>query len=117
MAAGLATLEVYKEQSLFERANELAPYFEQAMHSLKSLPNVVDIRNFGLMGAVEFSVPANHPTRGIDVYERCLSKGLLIRTVGSTVACAPPFIVSKEQIDMAVSILSESIIENSKAMP
>lgn len=56
MAAGIATLEVYEEQQLFQRANDLAPYFEKAIHSLKGLPNVVDIRNIGLMGGVELSV-------------------------------------------------------------
>lgn len=61
MAAGIATLEVYKEQAIFENAAALEPYFEQLLHSLKGLPHVVDIRNIGLMGAVEMTPIAGFP--------------------------------------------------------
>ena len=117
MAAGLATLEVYKEQQLFQRADTMAPYLEGALHSLKGLPNVIDVRNYGLMGAVEMqAVPGKPTARGADVHERCFKKGLLTRTTGSTIAMAPALIVEQAHINTMVAILSESIIENSKVM-
>ena len=60
---GLATLQVYEEQKLFQKAEAMAPYFESSLHALKGLPNVIDIRNYGLMGAVEFTtIPGISPS-------------------------------------------------------
>lgn len=117
MAAGIATLEVYEEQQIFQRANELAPYFENGLHSLKGLPNVIDIRNYGLMGAVEIAPIPGHPIKRImDIYNRAFKKGLFIRTTGSIIACAPPLISEKKDIDFFINTLSETIIESSKYM-
>jgi beta-alanine--pyruvate transaminase len=117
MAAGIATLEVYEEQQIFQRANELAPYFEQGLHSLRGLPNVIDIRNYGLMGAVELSpIPGLPMKRIMDIYNRSFKKGLFIRTTGSTVACAPPLISDKKDIDFFINTLGESIVDSSKYM-
>jgi len=63
MAAGIATMEVFEEQRIFERANDIAPYFQEALHSLKGLPNVTDIRNYGLMGAVDIASAPGHPSK------------------------------------------------------
>jgi len=116
MAAGLATLEVYREQQLFQRALSLAPHLEDGLHSLRPLPNVIDIRNCGLMGAVELSPVPGHPTkRGLDVYDRCFAKGLLTRTVGSIIALAPALVAEREQLDTMLAILAESIEESAKA--
>lgn len=71
MAAGIATLEVYQEQAIFENAAVLEPYFEQLLHSLKGLPHVVDIRNIGLMGAVEVAPIAGFPVARSMVIIRC----------------------------------------------
>jgi len=107
-AAGIATLETYREEGLFQRAAELAPYWEEALHSLKGLPHVIDIRNIGLIGAVELEPIAGEPTRRafqafLDAYE----KGILIRTTGDIIAMSPPLIVSKGQIDELVGTLGE----------
>jgi beta-alanine--pyruvate transaminase len=99
-AAGLATLDTYKEEGLFERTKELAPYWEQAVHSLKGLPHVIDLRNLGLIGAIELEPIAGKPTaRAFDAFLQCFEKGLLIRTTGDIIALSPPLIISKSQID------------------
>ncbi len=105
-AAGLATIETYKEEGLFERANELAPYWEEGLHSLKGEPHVIDIRNIGLVGAVELEPIAGSPTkRAFSCFLRAWEKGLLIRTTGDIIALSPPLIISKEQIDEIIDTL------------
>jgi beta-alanine--pyruvate transaminase len=117
MAAGIATLEIYKEQDLFQRADDLAPYFEDALHSLKGLPHVIDIRNCGLMGAVELSPVLNFPTkRAGDIFSRCFEKGVFVRPTGSTIAMSPPLTFKKRDIDRLVGTLAESIVESSLLM-
>ncbi len=102
-ATALATLETYKEEGLFERANELAPYFAEALHSLKGEPHVIDIRNIGLVGAVELDPIAGEPTkRAFSCFLRAYEKGCLIRTTGDIIAMSPPLIISKGQIDELV---------------
>ncbi len=99
-AAGLATLDIYQEEGLFERTKELAPYWEQALHSLKGLPHVIDIRNIGLIGAVELEgIPGKPTARVFEAFLQCFEKGLLIRTTGDIIALSPPLIISKQQID------------------
>ena len=105
-AAGLATLETYKEEGLFERAADLAPYWEEGLHSLKGEPHVIDIRNIGLVGAVELEPVAGSPTkRAFSCFLRAWEKGLLIRTTGDIIALSPPLIISKEQIDEIIDTL------------
>jgi beta-alanine--pyruvate transaminase len=117
MAAGIATLDVYSEQKLFEKADALAPYWEQALHSLKGLPHIVDIRNIGLMGAVEFTPIPGYPTkRATDIFERCFTKGLMVRNTGSTVAFSPPLICDKSHIDFIINTFSDAIVESSKQL-
>jgi beta-alanine--pyruvate transaminase len=107
-AAGIATLETYKEEGLFERANELAPYWEQALHSLKGTRNVIDIRNMGLIGAVELEPIAGQPTkRAFSAFLKAYEKGILIRTTGDIIAMSPPLIISKAEIDRLIGTLKE----------
>jgi beta-alanine--pyruvate transaminase len=109
-AAGLATLDIYKEEGLFERTKELAPYWEQALHSLKGLPHVIDLRNIGLIGAIELEPIAGKPTaRAFEAFLQCYEKGLLIRTTGDIIALSPPLIISKQQIDEIFGTLSTVI--------
>ncbi|GBQ67295.1 beta alanine--pyruvate transaminase [Ameyamaea chiangmaiensis NBRC 103196] len=99
-AASIATLDTYAEEGLFERAEELAPYFEDAVHSLRGLPHVIDIRNIGLVGAVELEARTGAPgTRGYEVFDRAFRDGLLLRVTGDTLAISPPLIINKAQID------------------
>lgn len=111
-AAALATLDTYQEEKLFERTEELAPYWENALHSLKGLPHIIDLRNIGLIGAIEMEgIPGRPTARAFDAFLQCFEKGLLIRTTGDTIALSPPLIISKSQIDEIFSILS-NVIKN-----
>jgi beta-alanine--pyruvate transaminase len=102
-AAGLATLETFREENLFERAAELAPYWEDAIHSLKGARHVLDIRNLGLIGGVELEPRPGAPTeRALEAFRKCFDAGVLIRTTGDILAFSPPLIVEKPQIDQIV---------------
>ncbi len=99
-AAGLATLDVYKEDGLFERAAELAPYWEDAVHSLKGARHVIDLRNIGLVAGIELEPRPGKPTaRAFEAFVKAFEKDLLIRVTGDIIALSPPLIVDKKQID------------------
>jgi beta-alanine--pyruvate transaminase len=105
-AAALGTLDTYAEEGLLTRAAELAPYFEQSLHSLRDEPNVIDIRNIGLVGGVELQPLAGQPTkRAFDVFLDCYDKGVMIRTTGDIIAMSPPLIVEKSHIDHIIDTL------------
>jgi beta-alanine--pyruvate transaminase len=107
-AAGLATLETYREEGLFERAKELEPYWEQAIHSLKDHPHVIDIRNLGMIGAVELAPIAGEPTkRAFSAFLAAYEAGILIRTTGDIIAMSPPLIISKAQIDELIGKIGD----------
>ncbi|HMO07503.1 MAG TPA: aspartate aminotransferase family protein [Paracoccaceae bacterium] len=107
-AAGIATLETYREEGLFERAADIAPYWEEALHSLKGLPHVIDIRNLGLIGAVELDPIAGEPTkRAFQAFLDAYDRNILIRTTGDIIAMSPPLIIEKEHIDRLIGTLAE----------
>ena len=109
-AAGLATLDIYAREKLFERAAGLSGLWEEAVHSLRGLPHVTDIRNLGLVAAVELSPRADGPgRRGYDVFVDCYRNGLQVRVTGDTVAMSPPLIVEARDIEQAVTQLGEAI--------
>ncbi len=109
-AAGLATLEIYEEEGLLTRAADLAEYWQEALHSLTGLPHVVDIRNLGLVGAVELAPRDGAPgTRAYEIFVDCFNKGLLIRVTGDIIALSPPLIIEKTQIDRIVSTLGDAL--------
>ena len=113
MPAALATLDTYAEENLFEKAIELGQYWEDGLHSLRDLPNVVDIRNFGLIGAIELGARADAPgARGYEVFTKCFhDKDLLIRTTGDVVALSPPLILDRNHVDQIFARLAEAIRE------
>jgi beta-alanine--pyruvate transaminase len=107
-AAGLATMQVYEEEGLFTRAAELWPYWEEQAHALKGLPHVVDIRNVGLIAAIELAPRAGAPSaRGLDVHTAAFERGAYIRVAGDTIALAPPLIVQKSEIDRLFEIVRD----------
>ena len=107
-AAALATLDTYKEEGLLTRGAELAPYWEDALHSLKDEPHVIDIRNIGLVGAIELEPIAGAPTkRAFDAFVKAFERGALIRTTGDIIALSPPLIISKGQIDELIDHVRE----------
>lgn len=105
-AAGLATLKLYRDEGMFERANDLAPYWEDAVHSLRGLPHVIDIRNIGLMAGIELEARDGKPgARGLDALIACFNAGLLVRVTADIVALSPPLIIEKGQVDHLVETL------------
>jgi beta-alanine--pyruvate transaminase len=109
-AAGIATLDTYAEEGLLTRAKEMEGYFADALHALKGEPNVIDIRNLGLIGGVELAPIAGQPTkRAFDIFLDCWNKGVLVRTTGDIVALSPPLIVEKSHIDQVVDTLRGAI--------
>ncbi|MFM7426444.1 MAG: aspartate aminotransferase family protein [Elainella sp.] len=109
-AAALATLDIYDQEGLFQRANELADYWEAAVHSLKGLPHVIDARNLGLVAGIELeSLPGKPTARAFECFLRCYEQGLLIRTTGDIIALSPPLIIEKPQIDQLFEILAAVI--------
>ena len=105
-AAALASLDVFEEEQLFKRAGDLAPYFEDAVHSLRELPHVIDVRNMGMVAGIELeSIPGKPTARAFEVFQRCYEKGVLIRTTGDIIALSPPLIISKPQIDELIGTL------------
>jgi len=106
-AAALATLDIYEEERLFERADKLADYWENAVHSLKGVRHVIDVRNLGLVAGIELESIAGKPgKRAFDCFLQCYEKGLLIRTTGDIIALSPPLIIEKKHIDRIVEILT-----------
>ena len=107
-AAGVASLDIYKEEGLFERARDLSGYWEDGVHSLKGLPNVIDLRNLGLIAGIELAPRPGKPTaRAFEAFLSCYEKGVLIRTTGDIIALSPPLIVEKGHIDQIFGTISE----------
>ena len=111
-AAALATLETYREERLFENAAALAPYWEEKLHALRDRPNVIDIRNIGLMGAIELSPrPGKVGERGYDAMLLGCEKGIMLRITADTIAMSPPLIITREQIDEVMRLVGEVLDE------
>ncbi len=107
-AAACATLDLYKKENLFARAAEMAPYFEQAVYSLKGMPHVIDVRNLGLVAGVELEPYAGKPSaKAYEVFTRCYQKGILTRYTGDILAFSPPLIIEKKEIDQLFGVLAE----------
>jgi len=107
-AASLATLETYADEGLLTRGAKMAPVFEHALHSLRELPHVIDIRNIGLVGAIELeSIPGSPGKRAFDIFRECFERGVLIRTTGDIIALSPPLIVEESHIDQAISTIAD----------
>ena len=107
-AAALGALDTYVEEGLLTRGATMAPVFENALHSLQGLPNVIDVRNIGLVGGIELEPVAGQPgKRAFDVFLECWERGVLIRTTGDTIALSPPLIVESSHIDQIVSTIAD----------
>ena len=105
-AAALGALDTYEEENLFQAPQ--AKYFEEGVHSLKGLPNVVDCRNLGLIGAVELaSRPGAIGERGYEVFEKCWDRGVFVRPVGDSIAFCPPLIAQKKHLDQMFGAVAE----------
>ena len=109
-AAGIATLDLYRDEGLFERAAELSPYWEDAVHSLKGKPHVIDVRNLGIVAGIELEPRPGAPTkRAMELFHKCFDNGLLIRVTGDIVALSPPLILEKAHIDEMIDRIAEQL--------
>jgi beta-alanine--pyruvate transaminase len=105
-AAGLATLDTYAESELLTRAGLMQDEFAKALHSLRDEPNVIDVRNIGLVGGVELKpLPGEPAKRAFNIFLDCWDKGLLIRTTGDTIALSPPLIIESSHIERIIDTL------------
>ena len=106
-AACIAAIDTYQEEGLLTRATELAPYWEERLHALKGLPHVIDLRNIGLIGAIEVEpIPGQPGKRAYDLFVKAFESGLLIRQTGDIIALSPPLIISTDQIDQLFDTMS-----------
>jgi len=109
-AAGCATMDVYNGEGLIDRARSIEDTFADALHSLKGEPNVIDVRNFGLIGAVELEPIEGEPTaRAMSIFRKCYDDGVIIRTTGDTLAFSPPLIIEEAQIETIVETVRSAI--------
>jgi beta-alanine--pyruvate transaminase len=109
-AAGLATLDVYKSEGLFEHAASLHGYWEDAVHSLKGKRHIIDVRNMGIVAGIELEPRPGAPTkRAMELFHKCFDNGLLVRATGDIIALSPPLILQKSHIDEMVGRIAELI--------
>jgi beta-alanine--pyruvate transaminase len=110
-AAGLATLEIYRKESLFARGRELSGYFQDAMFSLQDLGAVADVRGFGMLAGVEVKPGAAPGVRGTALQARLFDRGLHVKTTGDVAIIAPALIATRADIDLMTSILRDALTE------
>ena len=111
-AAALATLDIYQNEGLFAYAASLSQQWEDGLHSLADCPNVIDVRNIGLMGAIELQPMDQAPVkRAFDAYLRAYYKGFLIRTTGDIIALSPPLIIEPDEISQLFQCLRDVLHE------
>ncbi|WP_114972322.1 aspartate aminotransferase family protein [Rhodoferax ferrireducens] len=109
-AVGLATLDLLEKENMVDRVKEMAPYFENAVHSLKGSKHVTDIRNYGLAAGITIdALPGEPARRPYDIAMAMLNKGFYVRYGGDTIQLAPPFISTPAQIDSLINALGETI--------
>jgi beta-alanine--pyruvate transaminase len=109
-AAALATLDIYEREELLTRAAAMGPRLEDAVHSLRGVPHVIDVRNFGLIGAVELEPRAGAPgARAYEVFVKCFERGVMVRQTGDVIAMSPPLIISPAQIAQLVETLADVV--------
>jgi beta-alanine--pyruvate transaminase len=111
-AAALGTLDTYQEEGLLTRAATLAAYWEERLHDLKGLPHIIDIRNIGLIGAIEFAPLADAPAkRAYDRFVKCFERGVLVRQTGDIIALSPPLIIKESEIDHLFDVVTKVLKE------
>ena len=110
-AAAIAVMDLHRAEDLPGRALAMASEFERSAHALRGLPNVIDIRNAGLVAGIELAPRAGKPTdRAVRVFQRCFDDGLLVRTTGDIVALSPPLIMETAHLDRLFGTLAAAIV-------
>jgi beta-alanine--pyruvate transaminase len=108
-AAGLATLDIYRKEGLFERGRALSPYFLDGLFSLRDAPHVVDIRGYGMFGAIDLAADGAPGRRGHAFQKKLFDNGLHLKATGDSALVAPPLIAEKQHIDSIVDILRRTL--------
>jgi beta-alanine--pyruvate transaminase len=109
-AAGHAVLDIFESDDVVNRARALEPVLENGLHAMKGKAGVLDIRNFGLSGAVELEPIAGKPgLRAIKVLEACIERGALVRVAGDVIAVGPPFISESKEVEFLCSVLGDAV--------
>ncbi|MBW4652804.1 MAG: aspartate aminotransferase family protein [Kaiparowitsia implicata GSE-PSE-MK54-09C] len=107
-AAALATLDIYEDEGLFQQAGDLATYWQEAVHSLRGLPYVIDVRNIGLVAGIELEPILDKPgARAFGAFLEAYERGVMIRTTADIIALSPPLIIERQQIDQLVGTLAQ----------
>jgi beta-alanine--pyruvate transaminase len=107
-AAGLATLQLYKDEALFERARKMSAVLAKAVHGLRGEKHIIDIRSFGLVAAIELAPRAGAPgARAFEAFLKAYDKGVLVRSAADNIVLSPAFIIEDRQIDQIVSVLRD----------
>jgi len=107
-AAGIAALDLYRDEGIFEHAASLHGYWEEAVHSLKGKRHIIDVRNMGIVAGIELEPRPGAPTkRAMELFHKCFDNGLLVRATGDIIALSPPLILQKAHIDEMVGRISD----------
>jgi beta-alanine--pyruvate transaminase len=109
-AAGLATLDIYRDERLFDRARELSPYFLDALFSLADIPVVADIRGYGMLGAIDLNPDGAPGRRGQAFQKRLFANGLNLKTTGDAAIIAPPLIADRSHVDVIADVLRKTLV-------
>jgi beta-alanine--pyruvate transaminase len=108
-AAGLATLDIYAREGLFEQGRALSPYFLEGLFSLRDVPIVADIRGYGMFGAVDLQMDGTPGKRGHALQKRLFDNGLHLKSTGDAAIVAPPLIAQRAHVDEIVDILRRTL--------
>ena len=109
-AAAIATLELHRAEDLPGRSLAMEPYFEDAAHSMRDAPGVIDVRNIGLVAGIELAPRPGKPgARAMDVFRTCFDQGVLTRVTGDIVALSPPLIVERPHVDRLFGTLADAL--------
>ena len=109
-AAGIATMGVYRDEDLLPKARRLEQELERQIHTLKGEPHVVDVRNFGMAGAIEFTSKPEQPSvRAMEIFQKCFERGLMVRYTGEIIAIGPALVASAKEIEFIIETIREVV--------
>jgi len=115
VAAALAVQDIFDKEEIFKRAKEMSPYFQDGLHSLKDLKEVVSIRGYGMMGGIEMRMKDKPGKSGFQTFKHCYEAGVNFKNTGDTLIIAPQFICEKKHIDEIIDKLRTGISNYSKS--
>ena len=111
-AAGIAAMKVYRDEDLFSKARLLEQELQSQIHTLQGEPHVIDIRNLGMAGAIEFSGKLNQPSvRAMEIFQKCFERGLMVRYTGDIIAIGPALVASEKEIEFIIETIRAVVRE------